>query len=298
MRFTPPRRARRRMAGFCRGGGGGGQGGGWGEGWGVSGGAGAQGAQCSGQGQARSSLCATHGDALDVVAQHLAVALGAALAQTLATLATARHCERRGGGEERDEGGAAARCGCAPGSARTGPGLRPKFWGPAILPCCSVQEAGLAVQLGAAGARGRPGAAHSRACALPPRLALILSSLSNGPHKADCAQEHWRQVSGPARVEGEGGEGAARSAPLPLPLRARPLPTAWPLADPAPLSPPSLPPSPPPSPPPPLLQGAPQAAGHQGSAQVCACHWRRQEASPLPPWHCGPARDQALPEVH
>ena len=34
----------------------------------------------------------THGDALDVVAQHLAVALGAALAQTLTTLATARHC--------------------------------------------------------------------------------------------------------------------------------------------------------------------------------------------------------------
>ena len=33
----------------------------------------------------------THGDALDVVAQHLAVALGAALSETLATLATTRH---------------------------------------------------------------------------------------------------------------------------------------------------------------------------------------------------------------
>jgi hypothetical protein len=33
----------------------------------------------------------THRDALDVVAQHLAVALGAALAQTLTALATARH---------------------------------------------------------------------------------------------------------------------------------------------------------------------------------------------------------------
>ena len=40
----------------------------------------------------RGSSQPTHSDALDVVAQHLAVALGAALAQTLATLATARHC--------------------------------------------------------------------------------------------------------------------------------------------------------------------------------------------------------------
>ena len=36
---------------------------------------------------------ATHRDALDVVAEDLAVALGAALAQTLTTLAAARHFE-------------------------------------------------------------------------------------------------------------------------------------------------------------------------------------------------------------
>ena len=35
------------------------------------------------------------GDALDVVAQHLAVAHRAALAEPLATLTTCRHCQRR-----------------------------------------------------------------------------------------------------------------------------------------------------------------------------------------------------------
>jgi hypothetical protein len=42
-------------------------------------------------------------DALDVVAEHLAVALGAALAQALATLAASRHCEREVDGDERGE---------------------------------------------------------------------------------------------------------------------------------------------------------------------------------------------------
>ena len=72
--------------------------GGWGQGGGAEGeGQGEQearerrlGERAQGRGP-RAQESATHGDALDVVAQHLAVALGAALAQTLATLATARH---------------------------------------------------------------------------------------------------------------------------------------------------------------------------------------------------------------
>ena len=45
-------------------------------------------------------------------------------------------------------------------------------------------------------------------------------------------------------------------------------------------------------------QGAPQAARHQGGAQVGACHRRREEAPPLPPRHRGAPRDPPLPEVH
>ncbi|CAG11543.1 unnamed protein product [Tetraodon nigroviridis] len=42
----------------------------------------------------------------------------------------------------------------------------------------------------------------------------------------------------------------------------------------------------------------PEAAGHQGGAQERPGHGRREEASPLPARHGGPAGDPALPEVH
>ena len=45
-------------------------------------------------------------------------------------------------------------------------------------------------------------------------------------------------------------------------------------------------------------QGAPQAARHQGGAQVGPGHGRRQEAAPLPPRHGRAPRDPPLPEVH
>eukprot|EP00166_Cyanidium_caldarium_P001224 ctg_1627.g612 len=44
-------------------------------------------------------------------------------------------------------------------------------------------------------------------------------------------------------------------------------------------------------------QGAAQAAGHQGGAQVGAVRWRREEAPPVPPGHGGAAGDPPLPEV-
>mmetsp|Transcript_24011 Transcript_24011/g.71149 ORF Transcript_24011/g.71149 Transcript_24011/m.71149 type:complete len:219 (-) Transcript_24011:47-703(-) len=44
-------------------------------------------------------------------------------------------------------------------------------------------------------------------------------------------------------------------------------------------------------------QGAPQAARHQGGAQVGPRHRRRQEAAPLPPGHRRAPRDPPLPEV-
>ncbi|KAH8052358.1 hypothetical protein JL722_10189 [Aureococcus anophagefferens] len=42
---------------------------------------------------------------------------------------------------------------------------------------------------------------------------------------------------------------------------------------------------------------APQAARHQGGAQVRPGHGRRQEAPPLPPGHRRAPRDPPLPEV-
>ncbi|KAI8466942.1 MAG: hypothetical protein J3K34DRAFT_47322, partial [Monoraphidium minutum] len=45
-------------------------------------------------------------------------------------------------------------------------------------------------------------------------------------------------------------------------------------------------------------QGAPQAAGHQGRAQVGARHRRREEAPQVQAWYRGAARDPQVPEEH
>ncbi len=110
------------MAGFCKGGGGG-------RGGGERARRGRGGRNRSrGAAEGALPLKHTHRDALDVVAQDLAVALGAALAQTLATLAATGHfgmclrvkvCERGAagvGGHRPSTSTAEGKSGVAPGT--------------------------------------------------------------------------------------------------------------------------------------------------------------------------------------
>merc|ERR1712121_538956 len=45
-------------------------------------------------------------------------------------------------------------------------------------------------------------------------------------------------------------------------------------------------------------QGSSEAIGYQGCQEVCACHWRGQEASPLQAWHSCSEGDPEVSEVY